>query len=154
MEAGKARAKVAALVNGRAARAHALQKGADHSRLALHVAQLPGNIAGFVAAPTLEMPSEFKQAAATSTAEVLSAFDQSLAKAKDVLNGLDDATIMSVWTLKAGGKTLMSMPRLAVVRSLMLNHWYHHRGQLSVFLRLQNVPLPSIYGPTADNPGM
>lgn len=119
-------------------------------QLALHIAQLPGNIAGFVAAPALEIPSEFKQAAATSTAEVLSALDQSLAKAKDVLNGLDDATIMSVWTLKAGGKTLMSMPRLAVVRSLMLNHWYHHRGQLSVYLRELDVPVPPIYGPSAD----
>ena len=67
-----------------------------------------------------------------------------------MLNGLDDATIMSVWTLKAGGKTLMSMPRLAVVRSLMLNHWYHHRGQLSVYLRELDVPVPSIYGPSAD----
>ena len=96
------------------------------------------------------MTGDFKQAAATSTAEVLSAFDQSLAKAKDVLNGLDDATITSMWTLKAGGKTLMSMPRLAVVRSIMLNHWYHHRGQLSVYLRELDVPIPSIYGPSAD----
>ena len=119
-------------------------------QLALHIAQVPGTIAGFVAGPVLEMPGEFKQAAATSTAEVLSALDQSLAKAKEVLNGLDDATIASMWALKAGGKTLMSMPRLAVVRSIMLNHWYHHRGQLSVYLRELDVPVPSIYGPSAD----
>ena len=119
-------------------------------QLALHIAQVPGAIAGFVAGPVLEMTGDFKQAAATSTAEVLSTFDQSLAKPKEVLNGLDDATITSMWALKAGGKTLMSMPRLAVVRSLMLNHLYHHRGQLSVYLRELNVPIPSIYGPSAD----
>ena len=119
-------------------------------QLALHIAQLPGGIAGFVAGPSLELPSEFKQAAASSTGEVLSTLDQSLVKANEVLHGLDDATIMSVWTLTAGDKTLMSMPRLAVIRSLMLNHWYHHRGQLSVYLRELDVPVPSIYGPSAD----
>ena len=92
----------------------------------------------------------FKQAAATSTAEVMTALEQSLAKAKEILNGLDDATITSSWSMKAGGKTIMTMPRLAVVRSILLNHWYHHRGQLSVYLRELDVPLPSIYGPTAD----
>ena len=119
-------------------------------QLALHIAQLPGVIAGFVAGPSLELPSEFRQAAASSTGEVLSTLDQSLVKANEVLHGLDDATIMSVWTLTAGDKTLMSMPRLAVIRSLMLNHWYHHRGQLSVYLRELDVPVPSIYGPSAD----
>ena len=119
-------------------------------QLALHIAQVPGNIAGFVAAPVFEMPAELKQAPATSTTEVLAALDQSLAKAKQVLNGFDDATMASMWALKAGGKTVMSMPRLAVVRSIMLNHWYHHRGQLSVYLRELDVPVPSIYGPSAD----
>ena len=126
------------------------QKSMSLGQLALHVAQIPGNIAAFVATPEFEMPSEFKQAPANSTAEVLSALDQSLAKAKDVLNGFDDATISSMWTLKGGGKTVMSMPRLAVVRTIMLNHWYHHRGQLSVYLRELDVPVPSIYGPSAD----
>lgn len=119
-------------------------------QLALHIAQLPGVIAGFVASPSLELPSEFRQEAAMSTEEVLSTLDQSLEKANEVLRGLDDATIMSAWTLTAGDKTLMSMPRLAVIRSLMLNHWYHHRGQLSVYLRELDVPVPSIYGPSAD----
>jgi uncharacterized damage-inducible protein DinB len=119
-------------------------------QLALHIAQVPGTIAGFVSGPVLEMPGGFKQAAATSTAEVMTALDQSLAKAKEILNGLDDATITSSWSMKAGGKTIMTMPRLAVVRSILLNHWYHHRGQLSVYLRELDIPLPSIYGPTAD----
>ena len=119
-------------------------------QLALHIAQVPGNIAGFVASPVLQLPSEFKQAAATSTAEVLSTLDQGLVKAKGILNGLDDATIMSTWELKSGEKTVLSMPRLAVVRSILLNHWYHHRGQLAVYLRELDVLIPSIYGPSAD----
>jgi uncharacterized damage-inducible protein DinB len=90
------------------------------------------------------------QQAAGSTGEVLSALDASLVKAKQVLGAMDDATAMSTWSLTRNGQTLMSMPRIAVVRSIMLNHWYHHRGQLSVYLRELNVPVPSIYGPSAD----
>jgi uncharacterized damage-inducible protein DinB len=119
-------------------------------QLALHIAQVPGTIAGFVAGPVFEMRGDFKQAAAASTAEVLSTLEQSLTKAKEILNGLDDATITSMWTMKSGGKAIMSMPRIAVVRSILLNHWYQHRGQLSVYLRELDVPLPSIYGPSAD----
>jgi uncharacterized damage-inducible protein DinB len=125
-------------------------KSMSLGQLALHIAQTPGTIAGFVAGPVMEMRGDFKQVAPTSTAEVMSVLDQSLVKAKEVLNGLDDATITSMWTLQAGGKTMMSMPRLAVVRSIMLNHWYHHRGQLSVYLRELDVPVPSIYGPSVD----
>ena len=125
-------------------------KSMSLGQLALHIAQTPGNIASFIAGPTYNMTGSFQQAAAGSTDEVLSALDASLAKAKDVLNGLDDATVMSMWSLMSGDKTMMSMPRLAVARTIMLNHWYHHRGQMSVYLRLLNVPVPSIYGPSAD----
>ena len=125
-------------------------KSMSLGQLALHVAQTPGAIAGFVAGPTFAMSGPITQAEASSKAEVMSALDASLAKAKDTLNGLDDATMTSTWTLTAGDKTLMSMPRIAVVRAIMLNHWYHHRGQLSVYLRLLDVPVPSIYGPSAD----
>ena len=81
---------------------------------------------------------------------MLSALDASLARAKDIVRGLDDATLLSTWSLMRQGHTIMSMPRLAVLRALMLNHWYHHRGQLSVYLRELDVPVPSIYGPSAD----
>lgn len=57
---------------------------------------------------------------------------------------------MSTWRLTKNGKELLAVPRIGVVRSIMLNHWYHHRGQLSVYLRLLNIPVPSIYGPSAD----
>ncbi len=63
---------------------------------------------------------------------------------------MDDAKLMETWRLMSGGKELMALPRAAVIRMIMLNHWYHHRGQLLVYLRMHNVPLPSVYGPTAD----
>jgi len=119
-------------------------------QLALHVAQTPGVIAGFVAGPTLELTGGFHQEEASSASQLLSAHDASVSKAREIVSGLDDATLMSEWTMKGGGKTIMAMPRMAVVRSLMLNHWYHHRGQLSVYLRELDVPVPAIYGPSAD----
>jgi hypothetical protein len=61
-----------------------------------------------------------------------------------------DNAMMAGWKLTRGGKELISAPRVGVIRSIMLNHWYHHRGQLSVYLRLLDVPVPSIYGPSAD----
>ena len=127
-------------------------KSMSLGQLALHIAQVPGNIAGFVVGPVYERPANapFGQKEAASTSEIMSAFDASLVRVKDVLSGLDDATVMSMWSFKSGEKTVMSMPRLAVIRNIMLNHWYHHRGQLSVYLRELDVPVPSIYGPSAD----
>ena len=119
-------------------------------QLALHTAQVPGTIAGFVAEPVKEITGGFTPPAATSTAQVLSALDESLSTARGILDKLDDTVITSTWTLKAGGKTVMAMPRLAVIRAILLNHWYHHRGQLTVYLRELDVPVPSIYGPSAD----
>ncbi len=92
---------------------------------------------------------------ATSAAQLLTTLDQSVAQARSILGGMDDAALMEQWRLTAGGHEVMAMPRIAVLRSIMLNHWYHHRGQLSVYLRELDVPLPSIYGPSADeNPFM
>jgi uncharacterized damage-inducible protein DinB len=73
-----------------------------------------------------------------------------VAQARALLAGFDDAAMMQTWRLLSGGRELMAMPRVAVVRAIMLNHWYHHRGQLLVYLRMHDVPLPSVYGPTAD----
>ena len=125
-------------------------KSMSLGQLALHIAETPGVIAGFVAGPTMELPGNFQQAEAGSTGEVMSAFEASLTRAKGVLAGLDDQTLLSTWTMTRAGKTMLSMPRLSMVRGILLNHWYHHRGQLSVYLRELDVPVPSIYGPSAD----
>ncbi len=117
--------------------------------LGLHVAQIPGAIAG-LADHSLDTPPTFTQLEATSTAQLLEALDASVAAAKTALNGWDDAAMMAEWSMSAGGQQIMAMPRMALLRSVMLNHWYHHRGQLLVYLRLLDQPVPSVYGPTAD----
>ena len=116
---------------------------------ALHVATTPGQVAQLITQDQFELPS-FDQPSAGSAAELVPALQESVAEAKQVLSTLDDQTAMSTWRLTKGGKDILAIPRIGVVRSIMLNHWYHHRGQLSVYLRLLNVPVPSIYGPSAD----
>jgi uncharacterized damage-inducible protein DinB len=118
--------------------------------LAMHVAIVPGAIAELAAsASPAEVPA-FKDPVPRSSAELLPALDQALAKAKKALGGLDDAALTATWRLTAGGRELFAIPRAAFLRSTMLNHWYHHRGQLSVYLRQLGVPIPSIYGPSGD----
>jgi uncharacterized damage-inducible protein DinB len=119
-------------------------------QLALHVATIPGNIAQLAALDVMPEPPRFVQPPATSAAELVPALDASLAQARQVLSGFDDAAMTGTWRLMSDGRELMAMPRAAVLRTIMLNHWYHHRGQLLVYLRLHDVPLPSVYGPTAD----
>ena len=76
--------------------------------------------------------------------------DESVAKAKKILTGIEDATLFETWRMMQGEREVFAVPRLGILRSIMLNHWYHHRGQLSVYLRELDVPIPSIYGPSAD----
>jgi uncharacterized damage-inducible protein DinB len=125
-------------------------KSMSLGQLALHVAETTGNVAQMAVPNPSAPPESFQQAEATSGDQLLPALEASLAKAKEVVSGFDDAAMMETWSIAAGGKTLMSMPRIGFLRAIMLNHWYHHRGQLSVYLRLLDVPVPSIYGPSAD----
>ena len=124
-------------------------KSMSLGQLALHVATIPGNVAEFVSQPTSPEP-DFVHPTAASTAELIPALDASVAKAKGLLLAMDDSGLTAIWRLMDGDQELMAMPRGAFLRAVMLNHWYHHRGQLSVYLRALNVPLPSIYGPSAD----
>jgi uncharacterized damage-inducible protein DinB len=119
-------------------------------QLALHVATIPGNVAEMAARGTLEEPPKFLQSEATTASELVPTLKASLGKAHAALGHFDDAQLLETWRLLSNGKELMSMPRAAVLRMIMLNHWYHHRGQLLVYLRMHNIPLPSVYGPTAD----
>jgi len=89
-----------------------------------------------------------------SRAEVLAAFDKNTATARKAIADATDANLLKPWTLTAGGKTVFTLPRVAVVRSFLLNHNIHHRAQLGVYLRLNDVPVPSIYGPSADEGNM
>jgi uncharacterized damage-inducible protein DinB len=125
------------------------EKSMSLGQLALHVATIPGGISRILANDTFEAP-QFKQAEAASVSELIPALEESVRTAGEFLGNLDDARAAAVWRLVKSGRELMAIPRIAVVRALMFNHWYHHRGQLSVYLRLLNVSLPSIYGPSAD----
>ena len=118
-------------------------------QLALHVATVPGAIASISRQSPFQLP-EFTQAGAASKAEVMDAFEQSVAKAREVLRTLDDAALADTWRAVSGDREVMAIPVGALLRSIMLNHWYHHRGQLSVYLRQVGAPVPSIYGPSAD----
>lgn len=123
-------------------------------QLAMHIATNPGNVMALAAQNSVDMPDMGDQSPA-STAEVLTALDESIAEAKRLLDGMSDAAMTEIWTARLNGKEVMAVPRIAFLRAVLLNHWYHHRGQLSVYLRLLGVPVPAIYGPSADeNPLM
>jgi len=125
------------------------EKSMSLGQLALHVATTPGGVAEIVKNDSFEIPG-FSQPAATSKAELLTALENGIAQAKGILGKMDDATLNAPWILKRGNHVILNLPRVAIIRSILLNHWYHHRGQLSVYLRLLDVPVPSIYGPSAD----
>jgi uncharacterized damage-inducible protein DinB len=91
---------------------------------------------------------------ATSRKQALDTFDKAAADARAAIANSSNEDLMKPWTLLYGGKTIFTMPRVGVVRTMMMSHLIHHRGQLSVYLRLNNVPVPSIYGPSADEGSM
>lgn len=124
-------------------------KSMSLGQLALHIATVPAAVAELSLQSLFQVP-EFTQPAAATTAELVPTLERSVARARELLQGLDDAALASMWRLVDGDQEVMAIPRGALLRSIMLNHWYHHRGQLSVYLRQLNVPVPSIYGPSAD----
>jgi uncharacterized damage-inducible protein DinB len=125
-------------------------KSMSLGQLALHVATVPGSVAELAALDTVPEPPAFVQPEAATAAELVPSLIASVAKAKEALGGFDDARMAAMWRLQSGGKEILAMPRVAFVRAIMLNHWYHHRGQLLVYLRLLDQSVPSVYGPTAD----
>jgi uncharacterized damage-inducible protein DinB len=118
--------------------------------LAMHTAMVPGHISGWALMDEVKFGGGDKPPVASSTADIVAAHDASTVKMKEVVSGLGDAGLAKEWKAVAGDKTLFAMPKGTLMRSIALNHWYHHRGQLSVYLRLLDVPVPSIYGPSAD----
>jgi uncharacterized damage-inducible protein DinB len=121
-------------------------------QLALHTASIPGDIAGILATDSFQLdPERFGKAPQpASHAEIMEALQGSVAAAKDFLNGLGSEKAEAIWRLMLGERQVLALPREWVVRSIMFNHLYHHRGQLSVYLRLLDIPVPVIYGASAD----
>lgn len=118
--------------------------------LAMHVATVPGAVAELIASPSPAQVPQFTDPTATSASELIPTLDESIAKAKKALGALDDTALLATWRMMQGERELFAIPRVGLLRSIMLNHWYHHRGQLSVYLKELDVPIPSIYGPSAD----
>jgi uncharacterized damage-inducible protein DinB len=126
------------------------QKARTLGELALHVASVPGGVAMLVASASPVQAPPFVDPSPNSADELIPKLEWSIAKAREVLGGFDDAAITSPLTMMSGDREVFTIPRIALARSVMLNHWYHHRGQLTVYLRELDIAVPSIYGPSAD----
>jgi uncharacterized damage-inducible protein DinB len=126
------------------------EKSMTLGELAMHVATLPGAIAELSTRSSFDVKTQVPRPSATSTAELVAALDQSVARARVLLGAMDDAALATPWRMVNGDRELMSISRGALLRSVMLNHWYHHRGQLTVYLRQTGAPVPAVYGPSAD----
>ena len=120
-------------------------------QLALHIANIPGAISRLSALDGVDASAlKFEAPHPATYADLLRAFDESIASTKSFLSGLDETTAAAPWTMRAGERELFSVPRIGLMRRLALNHWYHHRGQLTVYLRLIGVSVPVVYGRSAD----
>jgi uncharacterized damage-inducible protein DinB len=120
-------------------------------QLANHVATVPGGVAQLFGGPSPAQAPQFgPDPRPAHAAELLPALDESIATARRTLRGLDDAAMTAPWRLMQGEREIFVRPRAELLRSVMLNHWYHHRGQLTVYLRQLGVAIPPIYGPSAD----
>jgi uncharacterized damage-inducible protein DinB len=130
------------------------EKSFSLGQLAQHVAQLPFWITHTLAEDFFDIAAPFpRREPARSTQELLDIFDRTTAEMHQALDAADDAALSRPWQMRNGEQVLQTMPKRAVIRTVGLNHLIHHRGQLSVYLRLLDVPLPMMYGPTADERG-
>lgn len=128
------------------------EKSMSLGQLSLHVANIPGSIAGLAQLDEFDASqANFEPPQPESLEEILKTLDDSVKTAEDYISGVDEKSAAANWRLTAGGKEVFSLPRAGLLRKIMLNHWYHHRGQLSVYLRLLDVPVPAIYGRSADD---
>jgi uncharacterized damage-inducible protein DinB len=127
------------------------EKSHTAGELALHIANVPGNVVRSALvdeSPLPDFAALFKQPGAVE--EILNSHEKSTETVREILPTLDDARLMTNWSGMRDGKPIMTMPRVMFLRSIMLNHWIHHRGQLGVYLRLMGAKVPSSYGPSGD----
>ena len=118
-------------------------------QLAYHLAFVPGGVIRGAQQSQIT-PPEFKHHQPATKREILDAYDQSIATVREVMPTFDDAAMHATWRIVAGDQEITAMPRIAFLRNIMLNHWYQHRGQFSVYLRLLDIPVPATWGPSAD----
>ena len=131
------------------------EKSMAFGQLAVHVAEMFGWTKETLKGDVLDFATmDYKQFEPGSTDELLAYFDELIAKSKAVIAETSDETFMTNWTMRNGEQVYFTMPKVAVMRSFVINHIIHHRGQLSVYLRLNDIPVPQIYGPSADEGSM
>jgi uncharacterized damage-inducible protein DinB len=128
-------------------------KSTSLGQLAQHLAEIPTWAVRSIELDEFDLSppgAPYSPPAPGTREQILKTFDKNVAAARASLNATDDDHLMQPWTLKMGGKIVLTMPRAAVLRNFVLNHNVHHRAQMGVYLRLNDVPVPSIYGPSAD----
>lgn len=126
------------------------EKSQQIGRLGMHIAELPNTIVRAIETESFDFAATpFKPVFPNTTAEIMETFEKSLSKATEILEKTPDDQLPIIWRALRGGQLVWEMPRSTVIRNT-LNHILHHRGQLTVFLRLLDVPVPKTFGPTAD----
>lgn len=129
-------------------------KSMSMGQLAIHLPALVGWIPAVVTDSGLDVTGPAAEAFRMhwqSTSATLDAFDRAVALGRAAIAGASDDSLLETWTLRAGSHVILALPRAAVLRAMVMNHIIHHRGQLSVYLRMNDIPLPEMYGPTADS---
>lgn len=119
-------------------------------KLATHVAQLPGWAVVTAQTSELDFAQPFEQPSPRTSEELLAFFDQNAAEARAAVASMSDEEFSKPWTLRSGEQVFFTSPKAAVLRSFVMNHIIHHRAQLTVYLRLNDIPVPGLYGPSAD----
>ena len=128
------------------------EKSMTAGQLAYHLASVPGGVIRLVQPNPAEVQGLPTFPQPESIGECQKSLDESLATVREVLSGFNDAAMHETWRLKVAGTEAVAMPRRQFIRDVMLSHWYQHRGQFSVYLRLLNIPVPASWGPSADEP--
>ena len=128
-------------------------KSSSLGELAAHLADIPAWVDVTLNQDVFEMEGPYEPARAGSVEELLEIFDRNVAAARQVLEGVSHDDLMATWSMKQGGEIVFSMPKIAVLRAFIIKHAVHHRAQLGVYLRLLDVPVPAIYGSSADEEG-
>jgi uncharacterized damage-inducible protein DinB len=128
------------------------EKSMSAGQLAYHLASVPGGVVRFVQDNPAQAPEFASFQQPTSRQEILKTFEESIAAVRSLLPKYDDTAMKETWRMVAGGREVLAQPRAEFLRDVMLSHWYQHRGQFSVYLRMLEVAVPASWGPSADEP--
>jgi uncharacterized damage-inducible protein DinB len=126
------------------------EKSMTLGRLAAHTCEIPSYATGTLRVERMDFTGDEKPFTPTTRKELLEAFDKYVAEAREMLSKATDEDLAKIWTLTYKGQQIFAMPRAAVLRTMVLSHLIHHRSQLGVYLRLNNIEIPGMYGPSAD----